>query len=60
VPIGDGKDVEIVVTPPPPPKNTLAFIGVGGVVLLLGYAAYKRYANKAIVREDEPTVYVPS
>jgi hypothetical protein len=61
--IGDGELVEIAVTPPPPPPdftNTYIAAGVGGVVLLLGYAAYKRYANKAIVREDEPTVYVPS
>ena len=63
MPIGDGELVEIAVTPPPPPPdftNTYIAAGVGGFVLLLGYAAYKRYANKAIVREDEPTVYVPS
>ncbi|GMI24787.1 hypothetical protein TeGR_g6246, partial [Tetraparma gracilis] len=38
--------------------NTYIAAGVGGVVLLLGYAAYKRYAKKAIVREDEPTVEI--
>ena len=61
--IGDGELVEIAVTPPPPPPdftNTFIAAGVGVAVLLLGYAAYTRYANKAIVREDEPTVYVPS
>ncbi|GMI56492.1 hypothetical protein TeGR_g7844, partial [Tetraparma gracilis] len=55
-----GEPVEIIVAPLPPPDFTNTYIaaGVGGFVLLLGYAAYKRYANKAIVREDEPTVEI--